>query len=60
MEEAWGDLYDEKDFWESGEYCKFCGHPLPQVIHGEYECPECGTIYPVSGQEVTNKKPCKV
>ncbi len=43
---------DEKDYWEAGNVCKFCGYPLPEVIHGEFECPECGAIYGISGPEI--------
>lgn len=38
---------DEKDWWESGEVCRWCGEPLPEVIKEEYTCPGCGSTYTI-------------
>lgn len=36
---------DEKDIWESGEMCRWCGESLPEEIKEEYTCPGCGSTY---------------
>lgn len=46
-EEIMGESLDEKNFWESGEYCRECGRPLPD-ISGDYTCP-CGACYSRDG-----------
>ena len=46
--DSWEELreeYDEKDWQEDSDFCPYCGARMPEVIRGEYKCPDCGTIY---------------
>lgn len=42
-EQEMGESFDEKDLWEDGEVCRWCGEPLPEK--DEWTCPRCGTTY---------------
>ena len=46
--DSWEELreeYDENDWQEDSDFCPYCGARMPEVIRGEYKCPDCGTIY---------------